>query len=227
MFKLADRVKQSSSTSGTGDIAFQEATSGYQTFQDAIGDGNSTYYVIESFTQFEIGIGTYSSSGDTLSRDLVIVSSDGTNKVDLSVGVKNVFVTYPASRHVLLDDDGYAYSHEPNYAGIKFPDGTTQVAAISRDDFDRQTSLVNSDTILDETADVVLITSLSLDMSLTLPNATSMDGKTISVKFQSGQKKCTIIPDGTDQIDGDSSYILKYLNESISLLSASGDWIIL
>ena len=227
MFKLADRVQQTSTSEGVGDIAFQEILSGHQTFLDAIGDGNSTYYVIESFTQFEIGIGTYSSAGDTLSRDLVIVSSDGTDKVDFSAGVKNVFVTYPANRHVLLDDDGYAYSHEPNYAGIKFPDGTTQVAAISRNDFDRQTSLVNSDTILDQTADVVLITSLSLDMSLTLPSATSMNGKTISVKFQSGQKKCTIIPDGTDQIDGDSSYILKYLNESISLLSAGGNWIIL
>lgn len=227
MFKLADRVKQTTITSGTGDVVFQGPSAGHQTFLDAIGDGNSTYYVIESLTKFEVGIGTYSSAGDTLSRDLVIVSSDGTDKVDFVVGVKNVFVTYPASRHMLLDDNGYAYSHEPNYAGIRFPDDTTQISAISRDDFDRQTSLVNSDTILDETADVVLITSLSLDMSLTLPSATLMDGKTISVKFQSDQKKCTIIPDGTDQIDGDSSYILKYLNESISLLSAGDNWIIL
>lgn len=226
MFKLADRVQQTSVTSGTGDIAFQGPSSSNQTFQDAIGDGNSTYYVIESLSQFEIGIGTYSTAGDTLSRDLVIVGSDGTNKVDFSAGVKTVFVTYPASRHVLLDD-GYAYSHEPNYAGIKFPDGTTQVSAISRDDFNRQTSVVNSDTILDETADVVVITSLSLDISLTLPSAISMNGKTISVKFKSDQKECTIIPDSTDQIDGNSSYILKYLNESISLFSAGDDWIIL
>ena len=68
---VADRVKETTVTAGTGSVTLKGAYGGFQTFSDAIGDGNSTYYTIENFTRWEVGIGTYSSGGNTLSRDTV------------------------------------------------------------------------------------------------------------------------------------------------------------
>jgi hypothetical protein len=73
--------------------------SGYQTFA-AVGDSNSTYYTIAGGAEWEVGIGTYTSSGTTLSRTTVISSSNSGSLVTFSAGTKNVFVTYPASLSV-------------------------------------------------------------------------------------------------------------------------------
>lgn len=231
MFKLADRVKQTSVTTGTGDIVFDSTLSSFQSFATAIGDGNSTYYAIETFTKFEIGIGTYTSATDSLSRDTVIVSSDGTSKINLE-GVSTVFVTYPSSKHVILDDAGFAKSFEATYAGIKFPDGTTQTTAgggggEGGGDSTRSHSTINSTTTLATTVDVVLISTLASNIEVTLPFASAMEGKTISFKFNSNQYQCTILPQSVDNIDGSSSTVIQYKNESISCFSDGDDWFIL
>ena len=93
---LADRVQETTTTTGTGTVTLAGAATGYQTFA-AVGDGNSTYYTIEGGTEWEVGIGTYTSSGTTLSRTTVISSSNSGSLVNFSAGSKNVFVTYPAS----------------------------------------------------------------------------------------------------------------------------------
>jgi hypothetical protein len=62
MFKLADRVKETTLTQGTGSILLAGSFGSFQTFSDGIGDGNSTYYTIENGSNFEIGIGTLSSN---------------------------------------------------------------------------------------------------------------------------------------------------------------------
>jgi len=74
------------------------AATGFQSFS-AIGNANNTYYCIAGQTgsEWEVGIGTYTSSGTTLSRDTVLASSSGGSKVSFSAGTKDVFVTYPAS----------------------------------------------------------------------------------------------------------------------------------
>ena len=92
---LADRVQETTNTTGTGTLTLAGAASGYQSFA-AIGDGNTTYYTIAGGTQWEVGIGTYTSSGTTLSRDTVLASSTG-SKLDLAAGTKDVFVTLPAN----------------------------------------------------------------------------------------------------------------------------------
>jgi hypothetical protein len=232
MFILADRVKQTSITTGISDVVFNSALPSFQSFANAIGDGNSTYYAIETFTKFEIGIGTYTSSTDSLSRDTVIVSSDGTSKINLE-GVSTVFVTYPSSKHVILDDAGFAKSFEATYAGIKFPDGTTQNSASTGDgdngggDSTRSHIAVNSNTTLATTVDVVLISTLTSDIEVTLPFASAVEGKTISFKFNSNQNKCTILPQSVDNIDSSSSTVIQYKNESISCFSDGSDWFIL
>jgi hypothetical protein len=96
---LADRVQETTTTTGTGTVTLAGAASGFQSFS-AVGDGNSTYYTIAGGTEWEVGIGTYTASGTTLSRTTVISSSNAGSLVNFSAGSKNVFVTYPAARAV-------------------------------------------------------------------------------------------------------------------------------
>lgn len=96
---LADRVQETTTTTGTGTVTLAGAVSGFQSFA-AVGDGNSTYYTIAGGAEWEVGIGTYTSAGTTLSRTTVISSSNSGSLVSFSAGSKNVFVTYPAARAV-------------------------------------------------------------------------------------------------------------------------------
>lgn len=97
---LADRVQETTTTTGTGTVTLAGATTGFQSFS-AIGNGNTTYYTISGGSEWEVGIGTYTSSGTTLSRTTVLASSNGGSLVNFSAGSKNVFVTYPAKRSAM------------------------------------------------------------------------------------------------------------------------------
>lgn len=101
-FVLADRVKETTITIGTGTITLAGAATGFQSFA-AVGDGNQTFYAIvgQIIPEWEVGVGTYTSSGTTLSRDQVLSSSNSGAAVNFSAGTKDVFVTYPASRSVI------------------------------------------------------------------------------------------------------------------------------
>ena len=108
---VKDRVREVTSTTGTGTITLTAAVVGFQSFS-VIGDGNQTYYtIVDAATgAFEVGIGTYTASGTTLSRDTVLESSNANALVSFSSGTKDVFVTYPADRSVSQADIGT----EPN-----------------------------------------------------------------------------------------------------------------
>jgi hypothetical protein len=97
-FVLADRVQETTTTTGTGTVTLAGAVSGFRSFA-AVGNGNSTFYTIVDSTgsDWEIGVGTYTLSGTTLSRDTVLSSSNAGSLVNFSAGTKNVFVTFPAS----------------------------------------------------------------------------------------------------------------------------------
>ena len=99
---VKDRVKETTSTTGTGTVTLSGASAGFQSFS-VIGDGNTTYYAIvnSSAGEWEVGIGTYTASGTTLSRDTVLESSNSGSLVDFAAGNKDVFVTYPAERSVI------------------------------------------------------------------------------------------------------------------------------
>ena len=120
---VKDRVQETSTTTGTGTFTLAGAVSGFQSFS-AIGNGNTTYYAIVGGTEWEVGLGTYTSSGTTLSRDTVLASSTG-SKVSFSAGTKNVFVTYPAGKSEYQDANGDTYS--PQFAatnGLNVNNGT-------------------------------------------------------------------------------------------------------
>ena len=97
---VADRVRDTTTTTGTGTITLSGTPpTGYQSFS-AVGNGNTTYYTVNAGSQWEVGIGTYTSSGTTLSRDTILSSSNSGNAVDFSAGTKDVFVTYPSERAI-------------------------------------------------------------------------------------------------------------------------------
>jgi hypothetical protein len=104
---VKDRVQEISTTVGTGTLTLGGATLGFQSFA-AIGNGNTTYYAISDPVtgDWEVGIGTYTSSGTTLSRDTVLSSSNSGSLVSFAAGTKNVFCTYPSERAVYLDSAG-------------------------------------------------------------------------------------------------------------------------
>ena len=94
---LADRVQETTTTTGTGTVTLAGAVTGFQSFS-AVGNSNTTYYTISGGSEWEVGIGTYTASGTTLSRDTVLASSNSGSLVSFSAGSKNVFVTYPAAK---------------------------------------------------------------------------------------------------------------------------------
>lgn len=104
-FVVKDRVKETSTTTGTGTFTLAGASTGFQSFS-VIGNGNQTYYTITDGTNWEVGIGTYTSSGTTLSRDTILESSNSGNAVNWGAGSKDVFCTYPAERSVMAVGGG-------------------------------------------------------------------------------------------------------------------------
>jgi hypothetical protein len=99
---LKDRVKETTTTVSTGTYTLAGAVVGYQAFS-VIGNGNTTYYAVTNGTDWEVGIGTYTLSGTTLSRDTILESSNSGNAVNWSAGVKEIFCTYPAERSMYVD----------------------------------------------------------------------------------------------------------------------------
>ena len=98
---INDRVKETSTTTGTGTFSLAGAETGFETFVAGVGTGKRTYYAIshDGSSEFEVGIGTVTdASPDTLSRDTFISSSNSDNKVEFSAGGKTVFCTLPAAR---------------------------------------------------------------------------------------------------------------------------------
>jgi hypothetical protein len=117
---LADRVRETTQTTGTGTLTLDGAVQGFQPFS-VIGNNNTTYYTINRGSEWEVGIGTY--YGATLSRDTVLDSSNAKSKVNFSAGSKDVFVTYPAEKSVNQDAN--------NRVLIPYTSGTTNVGSLN------------------------------------------------------------------------------------------------
>lgn len=98
---VKDRVRETTTTTGTGTVTLGGAATGFQSFS-VIGNGNTTFYTIQlaNTNEWEVGIGTYTSSGTTLSRDTILESSNSGSAVNFSSGSKDVFVTYPAEKAI-------------------------------------------------------------------------------------------------------------------------------
>ena len=103
---LADRVKETTTSTGTTAVTLLGAATGFQAFSAGIGNANTTYYTIQGTTEWEVGFGTYTQSTTSLSRDTVLASSNSGSLVNFSAGTKDVWCDYPAKRAV-IGGEGY------------------------------------------------------------------------------------------------------------------------
>lgn len=99
---VRDRVKETTTTVGTGAYLLAGAVTGYQSFS-TVGNLNTTYYCATDGTNWEVGIGTYTTSGPGLTRDTILASSNAGSAVSWSAGSKDIFLTYPADKSVYVD----------------------------------------------------------------------------------------------------------------------------
>ena len=107
-FVLSDRIKETTTTTSTGTYTLGGAVSGFETFTANLSNGDTTYYCCTDGTDFEVGLGTFASSGTTLARTTIISSSNSNNAVNWSSGSRDIFCTLPGSKVVFKDGDGHA-----------------------------------------------------------------------------------------------------------------------
>jgi len=109
---IKDRVKETTTTTGTGTYTLAGAEVGFQSFS-SIGDGNSTYYSLSNKAgDWEVGVGTYTASGSTLARTTILSSSNADNAVDWPAGEKIIFLTQPADKAIYKNLTGYTTGTE-------------------------------------------------------------------------------------------------------------------
>ena len=160
-FQIADRVKETTTTTGTGTLNLGGAVSQFQTFVAGIGNGNETYYSIEdpTGTDWEVGIGTVTDAApDTLSRDTVISSSNGGSLVNFGAGEKVVFSTQPASKTFILSSDNTAVISNINASTLTA--GTVNDARLSAN-----VTLNNASTISTGTLDQARLANSSITIN--------------------------------------------------------------
>ena len=105
---IADRVRETTTTTGTGTITLAGAVTNFETFTSNLSNSDTTYYSIVDNNNgaFEVGLGTFTSSGTTLARTTVIASSNSNSAVNFGSGTKEVFITMPASKTVFKNSSG-------------------------------------------------------------------------------------------------------------------------
>jgi len=103
---ISDRVKETTTTTGVGSLVLLGASTGFQSFESGVGNANTTYYSITDGTDWEVGIGTYTTGPATMARSTILDSSNAGSAVAFSAGSKDVFSTGPAAKLCMLSDEG-------------------------------------------------------------------------------------------------------------------------
>ena len=226
-FVLNDRVKETSTTTGTGAIALGGAVAGFETFGSGIGNNNVTYYAIFHTTlgEFEVGVGTLDGSSANLTRTSVLSSSNSDNAVNFSAGTKQIFCTQPAARAVFIDNsDTVSLS-----SGVSATGNNLAVAG-TVDGRDVSTDGTKLDTV-ETNADVTDTTNVTSAGAL-MTTGGSMTGQisfgdNVKANFGSGDD-LEIFHDtsggGTDNViqATNTSHSLRLKSDSILLQGASG-----
>lgn len=170
---VKDRVKETSTSTGTGSFTLSGAVAGFQTFASTLTNGDTTYYAITDAGtgDFEVGLGTYNSG--VLTRDTVFETHNGLAFVDFNAGEKEVFITYPADKAVYLDADGKVAPTTALMDTIKANDGAG--SGLNADLLD---GLQASDFVLkagDTVAgDLIISGDLTVNGTTTTVNATNL-----------------------------------------------------
>lgn len=222
---LKDRVKETTTTTGTGTITLAGAVSGYQSFS-VIGNANTTYYtIVDAATgAWEVGLGTYTASGTTLSRDTVLESSNSGSLVNFGAGTKDVFVTYPAERAVVSGTTDYLSLPAPSTSGnILTSNGSSWTSATPASTSTLTiTNLTGAYTVLTTDAGKVFnCTSGTFTVSLTAA-ATLGSGFNCWI-WNTGTGVITIDPNASETIDGVATLTLQ-AGEGMQVVCTGTNW---
>ena len=230
---LNDRVKETTTSTGTGTINLAGAETGFETFVAGVGNSNTCYYCIahQSANEFEVGLGTVTdATPDTLARTTIISSSNSDSAVDFSAGTKDVFCTLPASKAVVIPTSGDMTVDVPgdiifdaDGGDILFKDAGTLVGTIggfASNNVTIKSEVSDGDVIFQGNDGGSGITALTLDMS-EQGNATFnknvIFGDNGKALFGAGTD-LAIFSDGTDgKIEASGSLILDANGTTISL----------
>ena len=159
---VKDRVKETTTTTGTGAITLAGAVAGFQAFSGVLSDSDTTYYAIvhRDTAEFEVGLGTYSSS--TLTRTTVLESSNSGNAVNFTSGTKDIFITYPAEKSVYLDASDVLSVGNINTSGYLRGPSTFTIDPAAHGD-DTGTLVVAGNLQVDGTTTTINSTTVTLD----------------------------------------------------------------
>ena len=210
---INNRVRETTSTTGTGAVTLGGAVGGFQSFAAGIGNSNTTYYAISinSESEWEVGLGTLNSDSSTLTRTTVLESSNSDAAVDFAAGSKEVFCTLPSEKAVYLDasDDqvgGFASlvaDTTPQLGGNLDVNGQ-DIVSTSDADIDiipNGTGDVNlgADTVQvgDNDADATITTQGTGDLTLNTNNGTNSGTVTIA---DGANGNITLTPNGTGDV---------------------------
>ena len=173
-----DRVKETTTTTGTGTVTLGGAVSGFDTFAAGIGNSNTTYYCIQLGAEFEVGLGTLAGDSSTLARTTVISSSNSDNAVNFSAGAKNVFCTLPASKATVLDASGNLA-----LAGAIDVDGVTNLDVVDIDGAVDMASTLQVDGVLTTTSTQVATGGITSGSNIVSDTDSTDDLGTTSVRW--------------------------------------------
>ncbi len=208
---IADRVRETTTVVGTGTATLIGAVLGYQTFA-VIGNANTTYYCIagQGNSEWEVGIGTYTSSGTTLARTTVLASSNAGSLVNFSAGVKDVFVTYPSEKSVNLDSSGLLTA--PSGLGANVPTflsvpSSANLAAAVTDE-------TGSGSLVFATSPTLVTPALGTPSSVNLANATNLP-------LGTGVSGVLTVPNGGTGLSSLAAHYIPYGNNSSAFASSS------
>ena len=211
-FVVNDRVKETTTSTGTGTINLGGAETGFETFVAGIGNSNTTYYCIQAQggSAFEIGVGTVTdASPDTLSRTTIISSSNGDAAVDFGAGSKDVFCTLPASKAVIEDN-----STNADIAGNLTIGGTVDGVDIAA-----------RDAVLTSTTTTATNANTTANAALPKAGGTMTGGidfnDSIKARFGTGND-LEIFHDSADSIINNSTGTLKIQADTVRFQNAAG-----
>ena len=229
---ISDRVKETTTTTGTGTYTLGGAVAGFETFTANLSNSDTTYYCCTDGTDFEVGLGTFTSSGTTLARTTVISSSNSNNAVSWSSGTRTLFCTLPATKTIVLDASGNAsvggtvtatgtsVFTNLDISGDVDIDGTleadaitvngtalnTVIAGVTVTNATNATNATNSSHVLvtdnESTSEENLITFVEDATSSTGNVGLEMDGN-LTYNPSSGTITATIFKGNIDAVDGD------------------------
>ena len=206
--EIHDRVKETTTTTGTGTYTLAGAVTGFETFTANLDNGDTTYYCCTDNTDFEIGIGTFTSSGTTLARTTILASSNSNSAVNWSSGTRTIFMTYPADKAVFEDADGHVSIPHDLFVAGGLIDLKNDGGAVSQIKFYCESSNAHAQTLIGAPH------SESASNTLTLPSSGG------NAKLLSATSTATVT---NKSIDSDNNTITNIVNADIKSSAAIAD----